>query len=143
LFFSTARAESIPYLATFYKAEIENQLPPNLLVEVARQESSFRKDVISCKVKSSKGAEGIMQIIPQQHPGINPCRPKEAIMYAGRYLRSLYNSTHSWPKALAAYNWGLSKVKRNKQLPQQVRDYVDSIITRVLDYKIIYGVLEK
>ncbi len=47
-------------------------LPKNLLARVAYQESHFRPSIINGTQKSSKGAVGIMQIIPKWHPNVDP-----------------------------------------------------------------------
>lgn len=94
------------YAADIAQAENTYDIPHNLLARVAYQESRFRPDIISGQTESSAGAQGIMQIVPKWHPGVNPLNPPEAIAYAGKYLKKLHMQFGQWDKALAAYNWG-------------------------------------
>jgi hypothetical protein len=57
--------------------------------------------------RSPKGAEGIAQIIPQYHPGVNPNDPQAALTYAAQLMAQYskkYGGDPRW--ALAAYNMG-------------------------------------
>ena len=119
-----------PYLAA---SEHRNALPPELLVRVADQESSFRSDIITGQTKSSKGAIGIMQIVPRWHPGVDPYDPIDSINYAGRYLRQLKNTTGSWKRALAAYNWGIGNVTQYSEnaWPVETQRYVRNILSNL------------
>lgn len=119
----------LPYKFWLNDAERIYNIPHNLLARVAYQESRFRDDIITGKTISSAGAQGIMQIIPRWHPTANPLNPKEAIYYAGSYLRRLYNRFGSWPMALAGYNWGPTNLE-NKGLanaPYETQNYVAEI----------------
>lgn len=114
---STRRSWSVPkqgqaYQAALTASEIKYGLPANLLARVAYQESRFRNDIITGETASSAGAQGIMQIVPKWHPNVNPLDPYDAIDYAGLYLKDLYTRFGSWPKALAAYNWGPTALRR-------------------------------
>lgn len=129
----------LKYKSIFDKVESDLNLPGNLLARVAYQESRFRDDIISGRVKSAKGARGIMQIIPKWHPGIDPLDIPEAITYAGEYLLKLYNQFGTWPHALAAYNWGPGNFKKwlnvgapREAMPKETRDYVREISRDVL-----------
>lgn len=114
----------IPYGETFKAAESTYKLPNFLLVEIARAESQFNPNAVS-----NKGAQGIMQIVPKWHPGIDPFNPERAIMYAGNYIRSLYNKTGSWRGALAAYNWGIGNLTKFgfDKMPKETSDYIAKI----------------
>jgi len=114
----------------FKAAEIANGLPTGLLEKMAEVESGFRDDVISGKVKSSAGAVGIMQIVPKWHPAVNPYDAVASIQYAGRYVKDLYNQLGSWPKALAAYNWGIGNVQKYgmTKLPTETQNYIKKIL---------------
>ena len=139
-FFTTligaVKANEVPYLTTFNKAEVAYKLPNNLLVEVARQESSFDPAIISCKKISHKGAKGIMQIVPKWHKEVDPCNPEEAIFYSAKYLKNLYITTGFWTKALASYYWGLENVQKYEKLPPMVQKYVTDILHRTLSPKL-------
>lgn len=125
-------AEYLPLLA---ETEYRYGIPETLLARMADIESHFRPDIISGLVKSSAGAVGIMQIIPRFHPGIDATDPLQAIPYAGRYLRTLYNRFGSWPKAVAAYNWGPTNLAdyltgQITSLPKETRKYLLQIYGR-------------
>jgi soluble lytic murein transglycosylase-like protein len=123
-----------PYLYWLNKAEIEYNLPENLLVRVAYQESRFRDDIISGKTVSSAGALGIMQIVPRWHPNVDPLNPEEAIFYAANYLGDLKTKTGSWKMALAAYNWGIGNLSKKgfDKAPAETKNYVTQIAGDVL-----------
>lgn len=107
-----SRQENAQYLMALHSAEKRFDIPRDLLVRLAYQESRFRPDIISGVTVSPAGALGIMQIIPRYHPGVNPLQPFEAIIYAGQYLRRLYNRFGTWREALVAYNWGEGNLSR-------------------------------
>lgn len=121
------RTVLLPFMA---KAEAGNGLPSGLLDKIANTESAYRADVVSGKTVSSKGAVGLMQIVPSAHPGAKPLDPIAAINYAANYLRQLYAQFGDWTKAVAAYNWGpgnLSKYGLSKA-PAETRNYVKKIL---------------
>ena len=124
----------------FRRAELANNLPAGLLERVAQQESAFRSDIILGKKQSSAGAQGIMQIIPRWHPNVNPLNPIEAINYAGKFLRRLYDKFGRWDYALAAYNWGEGNLEKNLNMrfwnpvshwPDETQRYVKQILNDV------------
>jgi cell wall-associated NlpC family hydrolase len=56
---------------------------------------------------SPAGAQGIAQIMPQYHPGVNPNNPSEALQYAANLMaQHLETYGGDWVKALVAYNGG-------------------------------------
>lgn len=124
----------LPYKFWLNDAERIYDIPHNLLARVAYQESRFRDDIISGKVVSKAGAVGIMQIIPKWHPNVNPLNPKEAIYYAGSYLKRLYNRFGSWAMALAAYNWGPTNLagKGFNNAPYETQKYVEEITRDIM-----------
>jgi soluble lytic murein transglycosylase-like protein len=122
-----------PWRDLFAENEARFNLPRNLLARVAQQESSYRPDVVS-----PAGAQGLMQIIPRWHPGIDdpdtpeiedPFNPEAAIGYAGAYLRRLHDRFGTWSEALAAYNWGQGNLARQgfANAPEETRNYVEAI----------------
>lgn len=122
-----------PFENLFASASAQYNLPENLLARVAYQESRFRKDIIDGTTKSSAGAQGIMQIVPAYHPGVNPLVPAEAIRYAAKYLRQLYNQFGSWKLALAGYNAGPGNVVKYGGVPpfKETQNYVSQILSDV------------
>ncbi len=103
-------------------------LPPEFVDSVARAESGYRTGAIS-----SKGAIGVMQLMPQTAAAlaVNPFDPAENIDGGVRLLRDLLikydGSTH---RALAAYNAGAGAVARHGGVPpyRETQLYVDRVI---------------
>lgn len=93
-------------------AEDKYGIPRDLLARQAYQESHFRPDIIDGTTSSPAGAQGIMQIVPKYHPGVDPLDPAAAIDYAGQFMAQLYNEFGTWPLALAAYNAGPGNVQK-------------------------------
>lgn len=126
--FFPSSSYDVPYGETFKAAETTYKLPSFLLVEIARAESGFNPNAVS-----NKGAQGIMQIVPKWHPGIDPFNPERSIMYAGNYMRSLYLKTGSWRGALAAYNWGIGNLTKFgfDSMPKETRDYIAKISSKL------------
>lgn len=119
--------KAAPFMPLFDAAEKKYGLPPYLLARVAQQESGFDPKARNVNTGGSVDS-GIMQINNVAHPGVNASDPATAIDYAGKYLRSLYLQTGTWPLALAAYNWGIGNVKsRPAQMPESVKKYANSI----------------
>lgn len=114
-------------------------LPANLLMRQADVESGYDPNA-----RSSKGALGIMQIIPRWHPSIDPgdaaadaraaLDPARAIPYAGKLLRSYRDRFGSWSLALAAYNAGETAVEQyGRRVPPfpETRNYIAKILPAV------------
>jgi len=108
-------------------------IPRDLLFRLAYQESHFRSDIIDGSTASPAGAQGIMQIVPAYHPGVNPLDPAAAIDYAGNFLVSLYHQFGSWALALAAYNAGPGNVRKYNGIPPfaETQAYVSNILSDV------------
>lgn len=121
------------YESLILASEREYGLPAGLLARVLWQESHFRPDIISGKVKSSAGAIGIAQFMPAtaMELGVDPLDPRQAIPGAARYLFKLYRRTGSWREAVAAYNWGIGNVQRKGMVkaPAETRDYLAEVMT--------------
>ena len=93
------------------------RLDPALLAAVIYQESKFRPDV-----KSSSGAIGLMQLLPDTAKGIavhtggskfvveDLYDPELNVRYGSWYLRHLLDKYHDEKTALAAYNAGQQNV---------------------------------
>ena len=101
----------------------------DLLRGIIRQESGARP----CAV-SSKGAQGMMQLMPatsQQFGVADPFEPIQNIQAGARYLKQLltrYNGDVA--KALAAYNAGAGRVDQAGAIPPipETMHYVSSIL---------------
>ena len=123
------------YAPAIAAAEGRHGIPKDMLARLLWQESRYREDIITGKVRSPVGALGIAQFMPAtaREMGIDPLDPFAAIDAAGRYLARLYRSTGSWAQALAAYNWGIGNVQRKglAQAPRETRNYYTSILLDV------------
>jgi soluble lytic murein transglycosylase-like protein len=125
-------AKASPYVKLFTDSEKKYGLPPTLLKRIAWIESRFNPNA-----SNPSGAQGMMQIIPKWHPDVkNPYDPNEAIPYAAQYLKSLHKRYNNWPKAIAAYNWGLGNVDKvikeypnawRDKLPKETKNYVAQV----------------
>lgn len=113
-----------PYLSIFRTAEQQYDLPQNLLVRMAQQESYFDPNAVS-----PVGAEGIMQLMPQYYPNIDPFDVTQAVFAAAQTMKQYYKQFGSWKKALAAYNWGPGNVQKYgiTNLPAETANYVADI----------------
>ncbi|MEP6963692.1 MAG: lytic transglycosylase domain-containing protein [Acidobacteriota bacterium] len=109
-----------------------NEISPNIVREVARQESAFHP----CAV-SSKGAEGLMQLMPatQALLGVSdPFDPNESLMAGAHLLKDLlarYKGNLSL--ALSAYNAGTVRVDKIAAIPEipETQNYVATILERL------------
>jgi|SRR5882724_371534 len=121
----------------------ENQfgIPADLLARMAYQESSFKPEVISGLKVSRAGAAGILQMLPQYFASVNVPTPYTAadtvaqISEAAQYLQSLYAQFGDWGMALAAYNWGPTRMRQyiagTAQMPEETANYVTRILADV------------
>ena len=110
-------------------AATSNQLEPELVRAVMRQESAF----YPCAV-SSKGAKGLMQLMPatiEQFAVHDPFDAKESVETGAKYLKQLLDRYQAnLSLALAAYNAGPATVDEAKGVPDiaETRAYVDAIL---------------
>jgi soluble lytic murein transglycosylase-like protein len=100
-------------------------VPSRLLQSVAWTESRYSVDAIS-----SRGARGLMQLMPSAAEGIDPHNPVQAAQRGAELLNRLFMRFRSWGHALAAYNWGVGNVSRSPDpttWPASVRTYVQRV----------------
>ncbi|MGH9559568.1 MAG: lytic transglycosylase domain-containing protein [Bryobacteraceae bacterium] len=111
----------------------KNGVDPSLVREVARQESGFRP----CAV-SSKGAQGLMQLMPETQAQMqvsDPFDPRQSLDGGAKLLKQLLDRYHGdYSLALGAYNAGASRVDKAGVIPgiTETRNYVLSILDRFL-----------
>jgi soluble lytic murein transglycosylase-like protein len=112
----------------------KHQVSPQLIHSVIRVESNYNPYAIS-----SKGALGIMQLIPStaRRFGVaNVFNPAQNIEGGARYLRyllTLYGNNHSL--ALAAYNAGEAAVARYRGVPPfpETWNYLTQVARRLAE----------
>lgn len=108
-------------------------VPEHWIRAVMRVESDGRT-----KARSSKGAMGLMQIMPQtwtelraRHGlGVDPYDPRDNILAGAAYIRELHDR-YGAPGFLAAYNAGPGRYERHlatgRPLPDETRAYVATL----------------
>lgn len=131
-----AKASLSPYDRLIDHASKTYGVDPDLIRAVIKAESSFRPGSTS-----SKGAMGLMQLMPDtaREMGVcDPYDPTENIMGGTRYLRNLLNRYgNNRNLALAAYNWGMGNVEKNPgRLPQETRTYIARVNQYYRDSKV-------
>lgn len=132
--YSYAKVPEI-YRGAIADSEARHGLPGQMLARLLWQECRYKPAIISGRISSPVGAQGIAQFMPATaaEMGIDPLDPFAAIDAAGRYLKSLYRQTGDWAKALAAYNWGIGNVKRKglERAPLETRNYYRQILADI------------
>lgn len=99
-----------------------------LIKAVIKVESDFNPQVVS-----SKGGQGLMQLMPETASEIgvhNPFDPSESIYGGSYYLRKMLDSfDRNLDYALAAYNAGPEAVRRHGGIPpyEETQNYVQRV----------------
>jgi soluble lytic murein transglycosylase-like protein len=113
-----------------------------IVTEVADKfviEASLVKAIIMAESKcdpkavSSKGAQGLMQLMPSTAKNLNvsrPFDPRENIIGGVKYIKGLMASYGNLELALAAYNAGPGAVQRYAGIPpyRETMNYVKRVI---------------
>ena len=102
------------------------------------QESGFSPEVAFGLRRSSAGAEGIAQLMPQYYPAVDRTDPQASLEAAARTMRHyLTVFDGDVRKALASYNAGLGRVQSlvaahgdgwERALPAETRRYLEGIV---------------
>jgi Transglycosylase SLT domain len=102
-------------------------VPRPLARAVAWVESRGRQSALS-----SAGAIGVMQLMPEtaKSLGVDPHDPAQNIDGGVRFLAKLIATLGSEANALAAYNWGPTRVASRQPWPASVQSYVTSVLHR-------------
>ncbi|WP_333664428.1 lytic transglycosylase domain-containing protein [Desulfobacter postgatei] len=106
-----------------------------LIKAVIHAESCFDPDAVS-----SKGARGLMQIMPQNDASLKiskPFDPFQNIMGGTRYLKRMLDRYKDRDLALAAYNAGPSAVDKYNNIPpyEETQTYVQRVMSLYSRYK--------
>jgi soluble lytic murein transglycosylase-like protein len=116
-----------PYGDLIARLAEERGVDPGLIRAVVRVESGFRPDATS-----SKGAKGLMQLMPRtarQYGLTDPYEPEANLAAGIAHLKGLLDR-FDLPEALAAYNAGAAVVVRYRGVPPfaETRRYVRSVL---------------
>lgn len=116
-------------LAAIDAAAARHGVESALLVAVAHVETG---GTYSTRAVSPRGAMGLFQLMPGTAAdlGVDPFDPAQAADGAARFLARQYARFHSWPLALAAYNWGPANIRREKNpaaWPPETQKYVKKV----------------
>jgi len=128
------KASNRSYLDIIRRHATSYQLEEALVKAVIKVESDYQPRVVS-----RKGAQGLMQLIPETAKDLkvsNPFDPYENIRGGSEYLRMMLDLFNNDVElALAAYNSGPSTVKRYGGIPpyDETQKYVKKV-KRYLDY---------
>jgi len=107
---------------------------PELVMAVIKAESNFNP-----KAVSSKGAQGLMQLMPRTAAAMgitDPFDPDQNIAGGTQYLSKLLKMFGNERLAVAAYNAGPGRVKQYGGIPPypETRKYVDRVFRHVDTY---------
>lgn len=108
----------------------DNGVPLPGLLALINRESDWNQYAYN----SESGAMGLGQFMGPTAAewGVAPWSPASAIDGAARYLHWLRTQLGEWPRALAAYNWGIGNVQNagsgwRDAMPTQTRNYVAAL----------------
>jgi soluble lytic murein transglycosylase-like protein len=122
-----------PFAAFVAEASKRFSLPEHWIRAVLRVESGAKQ-----RARSSKGAMGLMQIMPKTWIelraryglGADPFDPRDNILAGTAYIRELYDR-YGAPGFLAAYNAGPGRYERHlatgRPLPEETQAYVATL----------------
>lgn len=109
-------------------------IDPNLFERQINQESEFNPNAVS-----QAGAVGIAQIMPETAAGwnVDPHDPVASLSAAAAAMARYYTTYQSYPKALAAYNAGTSRLdtalaqcgtRWETCIPSETQRYIQAIM---------------
>ena len=114
------------------QAANQQGIPSSIALSVAQTESSFNPNA-----RGAAGEVGLYQLMPSSFPGQNISDVGTNISLGISYLKSLYAQFGDWATALAAYNWGPTKVSNaissGTPYPSSVNSYVQTTLARSPD----------
>ena len=111
------RPEMVPlgFGETIQKAATKENIPPAILAGLLHQETHYIPKYVYGTEKSSAGAVGIGQFMPDtaEQMGVDPYDPESSIYGAAKYLRHLMdNYGFDLPTAIYAYNAGPGTIQK-------------------------------
>jgi soluble lytic murein transglycosylase-like protein len=113
-----------------------NRIDPMLVKAVIKTESNFNRYAVS-----SKGAQGLMQLMPATAKYLNvddPFDPWQNIYGGTKYLRELLDSFNGDLRlSIAAYNAGPTRVMKSGGIPRipETISYVGKVIRQYQNYR--------
>lgn len=133
---SPARHRAGQYDGIIAAAAAEYGLDPDLIHAVIRAESDYNP-----WCRSTAGAEGLMQLMPQTAAGLgvtNPYDPEQNIRGGSRYLAMQVRQFGDLELALAAYNAGPGAVRQYGGVPpyNETQQYVRRVLQYLYQRKI-------
>lgn len=126
---TSTSTQATPMDDIFNRASEKYQVPVNLLKAVAKTESNFDPNAVSCC-----GAVGIMQLMPSTAAGLgvtDPKDPEQNIMGGAKYLSQMLDRYDGDIKlCLAAYNAGAGNVAKYGGVPpfKETQAYVQRVM---------------
>ena len=118
------------YEPLIVQASTKYSVDPDIVRAVIKVESNFNNRAVS-----PKGAQGLMQLMPQTARGLGVADPFEpesnihgGVLYLSRLLDTLNGDLQL---SLAAYNAGLERVIAGKKIPaiRETRNYVQQVMS--------------
>ena len=121
------------YKPLIKEAAEKYDIPTPIFSALLRHESmQFNPDVISGKISSPMGAQGIAQFMPAtaKSLGIDPLNVEQAIDASAKYLADLYYAFgEDWKLALSSYNAGPTITRQFGGVPPypETQRYIDTV----------------
>jgi soluble lytic murein transglycosylase-like protein len=133
-----ANSDHVPTLQEIVESACNRYgIDPDIIYSLIRAESDF-----NTKAVSRKGAQGLMQLMPQTAAKLGVQNPMDAaanVEGGTRYLQSLLEQYHyDLTKALAAYNAGPERVEQYHGVPpyRETITYINRIVRDLYARKI-------
>lgn len=129
-------SNEVKYAKHINKAAAKYDLSPALITAVIKVESGFDPNVTS-----TKGAIGLMQLMPDTASGLgvkDPFDPAQNIMGGAKYLRQMLDMFGgSLELSIAAYNSGPGNVKKHGGIPpfSETQKYVPNVLKNMKKYE--------
>jgi len=122
------RPEPGSYDELIAKVALRHGVPAALVKAVVKTESNFQRHAVS-----SKGAQGLMQLMPATASDLgveDPFSAEDNVRGGTRYLRAMIDRYGDWKHALAAYNAGPGAVDQYGGIPpyRETREYVERVL---------------